>query len=264
MRRIGEGLEACGVVPQLELTRHPGHATALAKDAAAAGYDAVIAVGGDGTVNEVVNGLAGTDTALGLIAAGTANLLAGELNLPSDITLACNVIAASRTKVIDLGVVDGRFFTMMAGVGFDARVVRLVDRKLKGRWGAFSYLIVLAREIMRYSFQPIHAVTEQGERLNGYYLFVQNATSYGSGFSASPQSQLDDGLLEIVVFPKKSLFLVVRYLLSAHKDSFPVLKRSIQGLQILSKHEIQIDGDYYCCGPCGIKIVPGGLRVLVP
>lgn len=262
--RIEAGFQAQGIAPTIEYTLHAGHATQLSRLAAAQGYDAVVAVGGDGTVNEVVNGLAGSGTALGIVPAGTANLLASELNLPADIAAACAVIAAGRTQTIDLGAIDGRYFTMMAGVGFDAHVVRLVDRKLKGRWGAFSYLIILVAEIMRYSFQPIQAITETGEHLSGYYLFVQNATSYGSGFAASPESRLDDGLLELVVFPKKSFFLVVRYLLSEKKDSFSVFRRSIQDLKILTKHEVQIDGDYHCSGPCGIKIVPRGLRVLVP
>ncbi|MBK9586618.1 MAG: diacylglycerol kinase family lipid kinase [Alphaproteobacteria bacterium] len=262
-QRIQDGFRAQDIVPTIEYTLYPGHAVELSRQAAAQGYNAVVAVGGDGTVNEVVNGLAGTDTALGIILAGTANLLAGELNLPADIATACAVIAAGRTKTIDLGVIDGRYFTMMAGIGFDAHVVRLVDRKLKGRWGAFSYLIVLFREFFRYGFKPIDVVTETGERLRGYYIFVQNAATYGSGFSASPESTLDDGRFELIIFPRRSFFSVLRYLLAKKKDTQAVVKRSILRLEVLTPHEVQIDGDFSCFGPAEISLHELSLRVLV-
>lgn len=253
---------SAGVRPSFEYTQYPGHATDLAKNAASEGYDAVVAAGGDGTVNEVVNGLAGSPTALGIVAAGTANLLAGELNLPADIPSACSAIVAGKSRTIDLGIIDGRFFTIMAGVGFDAHVVRLVDRKLKGRWGAFSYLIVTVRELLRYSFQPIEAEADDGERLRGYYLFVQNGTTYGSGFAASPESQLNDGLLEVILFPHRRFITVVQYLLSPRKQDFSVTRRTVKSIKILSSHEIQIDGDFFSQGPAVISIRPSCIRVI--
>ncbi len=263
-QNIESALALPGVSASFEYTLYPGHATELAKKAASEGYDAVVATGGDGTVNEVVNGLAGSRTALGIIAAGTANLLAGELNLPSEIDLASAVIVSGRTRTIDLGMIEGRYFTIMAGVGFDAHVVRLVTRKLKGRWGAFSYFIVTLRELMRYSFPAIEIVTEEGERLRGYYLFVQNGRTYGSGFAASPDSQLNDGLLEVILFPERRFITVIQYLLSPRKGNFKVHRRTVRSIKILNSQEIQIDGDFFTQSPAEISICPSALRVLAP
>ena len=260
--RIDRGLRGQGVQPEFEGTQYPGHATVLARQAAAEGFDAVVAVGGDGTVNEVVNGLAGTETALGIIPAGTANLFAAELGIPSDIQAACAVVGQDVRKIIDLGFIDGRYFTMMAGIGFDAHVVRLVDRRLKGQWGAFSYLIVALRELVRYSFPRIEAITDTGESLFGYYAFVQNACSYGSGFEASPGSRLDDGLFEVIVFPRRRFFTVIQYLLSARKESCDVVTRSIRKLELRTPHDIQIDGDFFSQGPAVIELRARSLHVL--
>lgn len=245
-------------------TQYAGHAQQLAKEAADRRFDVVVAVGGDGTVNEVVNGLAGSPTALGIIPAGTANLLAGELGVPADVDKACAVIAGGSVRVIDLPFVNSRYFTMMAGIGFDAHVVRLVDRRLKGRWGIFSYLIVTLRELVRYRFDRIEVRTDSGETKSGYYMFVQNAQSYGSGYSASPGSRIDDGLMELIIFPRRSLFTVVQYLLSAEKGRFDVSISAVRGVDLLSAHDIQIDGDFFGSGPSRIGIKPGFLRVVVP
>lgn len=261
-------VEACFARSGVEVgwaeTQYAGHAKELAQDAAAQGFDVVVAVGGDGTVNEVVNGLAGTETALGIIPAGTANLLAGELDLPAGVEEACAVISGGAMRRIDLPFINDRYFTMMAGIGFDAHVVRLVDRRLKGRWGIFSYLIVTLRELMRYRFERIEVSLDSGEVHSGYYMFVQNARSYGSGYSASPGSRIDDGLMELIVFPRRSLFTVVQYLLSADKSRFDVSLCAVKAVEIKSGHDIQIDGDFFGRGPARIGIRSGALRVVVP
>lgn len=261
---IEHELAAHGIQTHFVFTAHSGQAIDLAREAAEEGYYAVIASGGDGTINEIVCGLAGTQVVLGILPCGTANVLASELGIPSEIAKACSMIAQGKVKTLDLGMLNGRPFTMMAGIGFDAHVVRRVDRGLKGRWGAFSYLFVLMSQLWRYTFRPIEAVTDTGEKVSGYYMFVQNASRYGSGFSASPDSRLDDGILELIVFPKRGFLKLVQYLLSDHKDSFDVLHRSIRSVDILTSHEIQIDGDYFCDGPAHIEIRRACLKVFVP
>lgn len=263
-RRVEVCFARNGIETEWAETHYAGHARELANAAADKGFDVVVAVGGDGTVNEVVNGLAGTQTALGVIPAGTANLLAGELGLPAEIDAACEVISRKKLRVMDLPFINDRSFAMMAGIGFDAHVVRLVDRRLKGRWGIFSYLIVTFRELMRYRFDPIEVRTDSGEHHSGYYMFVQNARSYGSGYSASPGSLIDDGLMELIIFPRRNLLTVVQYLLSADKSRFDVTLSAVKSVEILSGHDIQIDGDFYGCGPARIGIKPGALRVAVP
>ncbi len=254
---------AFDILPDVRITDYAGHGVDLAKEMAEKNYDAVVAVGGDGTVNEVVNGLVGSETALGIIPFGTANLLAGELGLPSALDEACKVIAACQTASIDTCVVKGRHFTIMAGIGFDAHVVRMVDRNIKGKWGALSYPLVTLRELIRYPFKKIRAKTDKGKDLKGFYMFVQNAKCYGSGFSASPKSKMDDGVFEVIVFPSKTVFSLLVYLFSKDKDRFHVTTEGVTSLRIDTPHDIQIDGDYYCDGPADIQIMPKALKVIV-
>ena len=251
------------IKPDVCVTEYAGHGVDLAREMAEKKYDAVVAIGGDGTVNEVVNGLVGSETALGIIPFGTANLLAGELGLPTALDQACQVIYAGRTENIDTCVVQGRHFTIMAGIGFDAHVVRLVDRHIKSKWGALSYPMVTLREMIRYPFRKIRATTDGGEDLKGFYMFVQNAKCYGSGFSASPTSKMDDGVFEVIVFPSKTIFSLLLYLFSKDKDRFHVVTKGVKSLRIDTTHDIQIDGDYYCDGPAEIKIMPRALKVIV-
>lgn len=262
--RVESRLASHGAHVEWAQTNHAGHATDLARHAVARGVEVVVAIGGDGTVNEVVNGLAGSQAALAVIPGGTANLLAGELGIPAGIDAACDVVLQGRRRIIDLPFVNGRYFTMMAGIGFDAHVVRMVDRRLKGRFGMFSYLIVTVREILRYSFHKIHVRTDAGESLSGFYMFVQNAQSYGSGYTASPDSLMDDGVMELIVFPMRSLLTVVQYLLSADKKNFNVQRRTIKSLVLESVHDIQIDGDFFGQGPAQIGMRTGFLTVVVP
>ena len=159
--------------------------------------------------------------------------------------------------------VNGRHFTIMAGIGFDASVVSKVDGKVKGRWGALAYPLVALRELARYPFRRIKIRTQDGIELRAFYVFIQNAKTYASGFAITPSSKMDDGSLEVLMFPTKNIFSLVLYVLSRDKSKFCVEMQGVKSLEINSNHEIQIDGDFACKGPAKIKICPGSLRVLV-
>ena len=262
-QRIEAALKACGLSPEIIWTEYAGHATELAFQAAKDEYDVVVAVGGDGTINEVVNGLANTKTRLGVIPRGTANLLAAELGIPNNIEAACQTIAKGHARAIDTATVNGRYFTIMAGIGFDASVVSKVDGKVKSKWGALAYPLVALRELARYPFRRIKIRTQDGIELRAFYVFIQNAKTYASGFAITPSSKMDDGSLEVLMFPTKNIFSLIHYLLSRDKHKFCVEMQGVKSLEINSNHAIQIDGEYACKGPAKIKICPGSLRVLV-
>jgi len=260
--RIKAALEACGLNPDFVWTEYAGHATSLASQAAKDGYDVVVAVGGDGTINEVVNGLVNTKTRLGIIPAGTANLLATEMGIPPTIEAACQIIAKGSAQLIDTAKVNDRHFTIMAGIGFDAHVVSKVDSKTKSKWGALSYPLIAFREILRYPFRRIKVCTQDGMELRAFYVFVQNAKMYASGFELTPDSKIDDGSLEVLMFPTKNIFSLILYLLSKNKHKYCVEMKGVTSLDIKSTHAIQIDGDYACKGPAAIKVSPQSLHVL--
>jgi YegS/Rv2252/BmrU family lipid kinase len=262
LEAIVKAFSACGIRPEIIWTQHAGHATQLARQAAIDGYDVVVAAGGDGTINEVVNGLALSDTALGVIPLGTANLLSSELGIPPDVNLACQVIARGDERRIDTAMVGDRHFTIMAGIGFDAHVVSQVDSKIKSRWGALAYPLVALRELVRYPFRRIRVRTQDGQDLQAFFVFVQNTKLYASGYALSPRSKIDDGSLEVLMFPTRNIFSLIAYLLSKNKSRHCIKMEGVTSLEISSSHAIQIDGDYACRGPATIRVAPASLKVL--
>jgi YegS/Rv2252/BmrU family lipid kinase len=263
LSQIKNELEHYGFAPDMVITQRANHATELAKEAAEKAYDIVVAVGGDGTINEVVNGLVFSDTTLGIIPTGTADLLATELNIPCDIEYACKIISTCDSRKIDTGIVNDRHFTIMASIGFDAYVISKVTTKLKSKWGALSYLITACKEASKYPFRRIRYKTEDGVEHKSFYVFIQNAKLYGSGFELTPESQLDDGLMELVVFNSKDIFRPLLYLISKDKEKHPKKVIRINNLDIFSKQAIQVDGDYAFKGPAKISICPLSLKVII-
>ena len=167
-------------------TESPGHATELTREAAGQGYDVVVAFGGDGTVNEAVNGLAGSQTPLTCLPGGRANVYCRMLGIPSDVVDATEHLLRIaddwRPRAIDLGEVNGRKFVFSAGVGLDASVVERVDAhpRLKARLGEWYYtwagIDTFTRRYLRHPPQLEAAVGE--ERIEGVTTIVQNATPY--------------------------------------------------------------------------------------
>ncbi len=159
LRAAAAWLEEAGWRVRLQPTEGPGHAMLLAQAAAQEGYDLVVACGGDGTINEVVNGLAGSPTALGVIPGGTANVWAKEVGIPRDPLKAIAIAAQGESRRIDLGRAMGRatgpgglgmkgdrHFLLMAGLGFDGHVIHRLAPAAKERWGALAYVVTGFRE----------------------------------------------------------------------------------------------------------------------
>jgi diacylglycerol kinase family enzyme len=167
-------------------TEAKGHAIELSRDAAAEGYDVVVTFGGDGTVNEAANGLAGTQTALSPLPGGSNNVVAKLLGIPTDLVDATEHLlgVADRwaPRTVDLGVVNGRYFTFAAGIGLDASVVERVDRNpaLKKRFGPYYFVeCAIMTFLRRYVVNPPRlAVDVDGRSVAGVSLFVQNAENY--------------------------------------------------------------------------------------
>ena len=147
--------EESGVSFNYAFTTHSGHAKALASQESQKGIDTIIAMGGDGTINEVVNGMVGSKTRLGVIPYGTANVFGISFDVPSDYRSACKRIIEGHTKVIDLGEINGHYFICMAGVGFDAYIIKKADRQLKKIIGGLSYVLFSMLEYFRYKFKSI-------------------------------------------------------------------------------------------------------------
>jgi YegS/Rv2252/BmrU family lipid kinase len=185
------------------LTRDAGHATELAREAVAAGADLVLAVGGDGTVNEVAQGLLGSSAALGIVPVGSGNGLARALRLPLRPELALAALESGARRLMDVGFLNGRPFLNVAGAGFDAVVGHSFHERGKrgGRRGFLGYVRLCLLELRQYR-SPRFTIEVPSERLElgAFVLTFANGPQYGAGAVINPGAKLDDGRLEVVTF----------------------------------------------------------------
>ena len=256
-------------------TRERGDAQRFAERAVAEGHTTVVAAGGDGTINEVVNGIAGSDVTLGLLPLGTMNVFASELGLPTrPLKRAWEIVEAGRTREVDLACANGRYFVQLAGIGFDAQAVEGVRRKDKRAYGPLSYLMA-ASQILTSGERPtgVTVETDSGRRESGRFALVGNGRFYGGKLALFKEAKLDDGLLDVVVFKRLSHFDLLRYfrgVLFAEHDTFTDV-RYFQAARLTVRSEngearvpFEADGEFAGEAPVELSIAPEKLRVIVP
>jgi len=251
-------------------TRGPADATAYARSIAHHGLPVVV-WGGDGTASEVANGLAGTDVPMLPCPAGTENLLAKELRVPSDPRGIIEVLRAGRISDCDIGMVNGRSFLLIIGVGFDGEVVRRLSAKRRGHISHLSYFWPVWRTFWEHDF-PRMRITADGEELfdNFGLAFVGNISRYAVGLRICRDARFDDGLLDIVVFSCREQTALVFHaawtLLRRHPLKGDVIYRRAQKAHIETQHPVpsQVDGDVGPNTPLDIELAPTRVKLLVP
>ncbi len=249
------------------LTESAGDARRLAAKAARDGFRIVVAAGGDGTVNEVANGLAGSDAALGVLPMGTMNVFAKEHAIPARIGDAIAVIRGGAMREIDLAAANDAHFIQLAGVGLDAQVVKETNWESKKRLGALSYLLSAAQVASR---TPPKLVIESGSVVHeGSLVLVGNGRYYGARLVLFPDAKNDDGLLDVLVFKKLGYLDIVRYLggvlIGAHTKLADVEYFQTSALRVHSEDDVpvEVDGELSGMAPVNFRVA-GRLRVCVP
>jgi diacylglycerol kinase (ATP) len=203
-RRVA-AIQALRPAPAVHLTRESGDAEQLAEELALAGHRLVVAAGGDGTVNEVLQGLcraraAGKEAALGVLPMGTMNVFALELGLPGNDLAACWArITSGRTREVDLWRANDLHFIQLAGVGVDAEIIRRTSWEAKKRLGPLSYVLSAVRVMSGQSPALTVEVTGEAPRV-GSLVLVGNGRHYGGPFPLFDQADPADGLLDVLVF----------------------------------------------------------------
>lgn len=255
---------------EIAMTAAPGDATLLAREAAAQNYKAVIAIGGDGTVNEVASGLVGTNTALGIIPRGSGNGLARGLALPIAPKAALEVVQHGARKTIDVGSAGHRFFFAVTGVGFDARVGMKFNH---ASWrGPVPYFMIAAREFVSYHPEMLRVkLDEQQLELAPFTLTIANTQQYGNGAVIAPHAQPDDGVLDMCIVAPLTLWSVMAHgpkLFNGTIDRAPFMRyRHVTSLEIEKDGPIlfHVDGEAQTCNErLKISILPHALHVLTP
>ncbi len=243
----------------------------VAKSLAKEGKRLIIAAGGDGTINEVANGLVGTETRLGIIPLGTANTFANELGIPLSVEAAAQVIRNGHERTVDVGKVGGRHFVMGAGLGFDAEVIRKVPPDLKRFLGQLAYLLIGNATALTYSFPELVVDVEPAApEHTGYLVIVSNARFYGGSFRVAPRASLEDGLLDVLVMKRKKIWNLWAYAATTRYGDVTKLPDveyfQCRRVEISSDPPVPIHVDAELAGetPCEFECVPASLRVIVP
>ena len=247
-----------------------GQAEGLARSAIAEGYGKIVAAGGDGTINEIVNGIAGHDVALGLLPLGTMNVFAAELGLPLNDLAACwKIIQRNRTHRVDLPRANRKHFVQLAGVGLDAQAVKETSFAFKRSFGPLSYLISAVQIASR--TPPILRIeSEDAVTTEGSFVLVGNGRLYGGRFPFFKQAVMDDGLLDAIVFKRLNYVDIIRYLqdvvFTPQISSPEVEYFQTKYLRVSSDENVPVEIDGELIGHCPVefKIRAGGLRVLTP
>jgi len=280
-RRFRRHLDMLASAAALKPSLSQGHSRALAAEAVREGFDLVVAAGGDGTINEVLNGIGDVPEAfarvrLGVLPIGTVNVLALEWGIPLDIAGAWKVIQAGHDIAIDLPQIDfvgpdknvTRLFTQFAGFGWDARAVELVQWNLKRKIGKFAY-VVAGLQALRGPLPGI-SVTGDGKTLRGQLVLVGNGRFYGGRWALCPEANWQDGVLEVTVFPRISVLAGLRaagaILLDRLHRSGGVQFLRAPTLELTSSSPVpaQTDGEYAGVLPARCSLRPRTLRLVIP
>lgn len=266
---VVEKLKNLGCAVTVIETKAPGHAEKIAQDASSTEFDIIAAAGGDGTINEVVNGLKGKAISLGIIPLGTANVVADEIGLKKNPNKVANALAHGTLKKIRVGVANGRRFVMMAGSGFDANVVDGVSLRLKKKLGPLAYVWQATTQSFKDKCEPCSIVID-GTAHATVSMVACNGRRYGGPFIAAPTASLSDDSFEVVLMKGRGWFSVARYglgLILGRITMWPDVE-VIRGRQLAIENgngePVQADGDIITRLPVHISIDPEPVWLVYP
>jgi len=267
-------LESLGLKVDLRLTSGPGDAADIASRVARNGSSDVIVAGGDGTINEAIQGLAGTKARLGIIPRGTANVLARELGLPIDDEQALQIAAHGKTREIYLGVAidettnERRHFALMAGIGLDASVVRRVQPSLKKRIGKGAFWISGLSHLATWNPKPFTLEIDD-QKYTGTFAAIGKSARYGGDLSITPGARLDQREFEVCIIQTMSRLRYLHLLSYAMRDGMPRGTPEVQFVKATTvkargDSQVQVDGELLGHLPMRFEIASHSLNVIVP
>lgn len=242
----------------VRLTERAGHATFLAREAVERGCGSIIVWGGDGTLNEVGRALIGTPAVLGLVPAGSGNGLAAALEVPREASRAVDDAFDAPVRRIDAGVIAGRPFFNVAGVGFDAHVAALFNRRAKGARGGWPYISIGIREGFKYRASD-YRLTLDGEthRVHALLIVFANGPEFGLSTRIAPGARVDDGLLDAVVVSDPG-FVLARFWYARHLATGNPQRASIVSRRTITRALIETGGEipFHVDGEPGVTVAP--------
>jgi YegS/Rv2252/BmrU family lipid kinase len=281
--RIKSMFQGYGLRFEHVITEAPGHAIELAKQAAQKGYDMVVSVGGDGTINEVVNGLYASgninNNLLGIVSTGTGSDYIRTTGTPRKIEDACRRFLQPRQRTVDLGIVEyaknggraERLFVNFAGIGFDAEIVRRTTLQFKKLGALPSYLLGVFTTLVSYRNRKISLVVDGKEEERRVCTVIMNNGKYGGGgMYTAPHADLADGLLDVMIIGDVDKADLLRSLPRIYKGTHlthpKVTAKTAKEVEIKSLSEklyLQADGELLGEVPARFRILPAALNIIV-
>lgn len=256
---------------EIRETTAPGSGAEIARRAVAAGASLIVAAGGDGTLGEVVNGLAGTNVRLGVLPLGTGNDFARAIGVAGDLDLAARTLAEGTARRIDLGRVNGRCFINIAGCGFDAAVAARVNRGFRRLRGTAAYVAAVLQTLATYRAAEMRLTIDEETRVERAMLCcAANTPSYGGGMRIAPGARIDDGLLDVCVLREAGAFEFLRafptVFRGAHVNHPKFWTRQARRITIESDRPLPVlvDGDVTHATPVAIEVLAGAVAVMTP
>lgn len=252
-------------------TLHPGHGEQLAREACKKGFTHIISVGGDGTLLEVVNGVAGEDVAVGIIPCGTGNDFSRTLGLPSDLEGQLQVISKGKERRVDLGKAKGRFFINVFSLGIDALITRETQNIKRYLPGSIAYIAATIKMLMK--FRPVEITLNAGDKnFKGKVMLVAfgNGAFYGGGMRITPGAQLDSGKFQVCVVKALGKFAFLKLFplvfTGRHVNRKEVLVFEAGHIFVESEDRVFLNADGDVVGECPVEvgILPGAVRVMTP
>jgi diacylglycerol kinase (ATP) len=256
---------------EIHRTACRGHATEIARRAARRSYPFVVAVGGDGTIHEVANGLIGTPTALSVVPTGTGNVWASEIQMPNGPDALLSTLHTGEVRSVDVGLANDRYFLTVASIGVDSLTISRTRTWIKRLFGRPSYAATGLRELLR--FRPTQAqISTQGQVFECHLqmVVISNTRSYGGVFDIAASATIDDGYLDVVIYTGQGLSTAAKHLLRTtlgrHTSAQDVMSQQVKSIRILAlpKLPVHADGEIICFTPVTVTCQPQSLNVLTP
>jgi YegS/Rv2252/BmrU family lipid kinase len=271
--QAAEYLQQQGFDTELLFTEESGHAEALAREAVKKRPHRIIAAGGDGTINEVMNGMVFSDVPLAVLPLGTSNVLAKELNIPTDVQGAIQAALSGAVRRISLGKIElsgnslgtPRYFCLMAGIGFDAKAVYDVNSAIKRISGEGAYVLSGIKTLISYAPAELFFTVDNRE-YSGYAAIIGKASRYGGHFMVTPDANIFEPSFSICIFTGRSRADLLRYaagvIRGTHLKLHDVIYLKASNIEVIGNAHIQIDGEYLGTTPARISVEKDALQIV--
>jgi YegS/Rv2252/BmrU family lipid kinase len=273
VKKASDYIRQQGFNTELLFTEKSGHARELALTSLQKEPFRIIAAGGDGTINEVINGMVRSTVPLAILPLGTTNVLAKEIGISSDIEASMHKALSESPKKISLGRIEFtlddssavRYFCLMAGIGFDAKAVYDANKTIKKLSGEGAYILSGISNLIHYYPSELFFSLD-GREYSGYAAIIGKASRYGGNFKITPDADILDPSLYICIFKGRSRSDLLRYawgiIRGTHLKHQDIIYQKVSEISVLGNAHVQIDGDYLGTTPAGVTVERDALALI--